>query len=99
MKEQFLKDMDSLYPGFNISNIFDSKYEIDKYSLFNIPKFSDIVEDFESVKEVKSYIKKSDYTQHPQLEYGIVLTSTSPNWQYNIITNISEIDLSTTAAS
>lgn len=91
--------MDNLYPGFNVSSIFDHKEEIDKYSLFNIPKFSDIVEDFTSLKEVKNYIKKSDYTRHPQLEYGIILTSASPNWQYNIITNISEIYLSTTASS
>lgn len=91
--------MDVLYPGFNISHILDDENEIEKYKLYNIPKFSDIVQEFSSIKECKEYIKQSDYTRHTQLEYGIILTSSSPDWQYNIITNISELTLSTSINS
>lgn len=72
MRRKTINELNILYPGFNVSKILP--FDIANfYKSLNVPKFEDIIIEFNSLEDTENYVNQKDYIRNYQLEYGIYM--------------------------
>lgn len=72
MRRKTINELNILYPGFNVSKILPSDIA-NFYKSLNVPKFEDIIIEFNSLEDTENYVNQKDYIRNYQLEYGIYM--------------------------